>query len=103
MAEEYYQIPDDPQYSIDKIRKLQNSDPASAEETFNPLISRILENIAALQVKGAAYQFGHGLKQEGVNVSVDMSSDDNPDKSLPISAASVEAAVGNIEVLLKTI
>lgn len=47
MTEEYYKLPDDPQYSIDDIRKLQNSDPANADTVFNPLILRILENIAA--------------------------------------------------------
>lgn len=54
MEEEFYIIPEDPQYSIDDIRKLKTSDPASAEGTFNPLILRILENIAAVYQKGAA-------------------------------------------------
>lgn len=49
MAEEYYQIPENPQYDPEHIRKLKNSDPASAEQIFNPLIQRILENIAAVQ------------------------------------------------------
>lgn len=52
---------------------------------------------------GPVYEFGHGLKQNGLKVSVDMSSKDNPDKTLPISAAAVEATVGNIEILLQTI
>ena len=52
---------------------------------------------------GTAYKFGHGLKQEGNTVSVDMANDKNPDKTLPISAAAVDAVVGNIEVILKTI
>ena len=52
---------------------------------------------------GTAYQFGHGLKKDGVTVSVDMASDENPDKTLPVSAAAMEAAVGNINVLLGTI
>lgn len=52
---------------------------------------------------GVVYQFGHGLKQEGVKISVDMASEDNPDKTLPVSKADVETAVGNIEILLKTI
>lgn len=49
------------------------------------------------------YEFGHGLKQEGLKVSVDMASKDNPDKTLPISASAVECTVGNIEILLKNI
>lgn len=53
--------------------------------------------------EGVLYEFGHGLKQDGVKVSVDMASKENPDKTLPISAAAVACAVGNIEVLLQTI
>lgn len=53
--------------------------------------------------EGPAYKFGHGLKQDGVTVSVNMASKENPDKTLPISAAAVESTVGSIEVLLKTI
>ena len=48
MADEYYQIPEDPQYSIDDIRKLRTDDPANAETIFNPLFLRVLENIAAV-------------------------------------------------------
>lgn len=48
MAEEYYQIPENPQYDPEHVRKLQNSDPASAEDTFNPLVEQILTNIAAV-------------------------------------------------------
>ena len=46
--DELYKIPESPQYS-EKIRKLQNDDPASASETFNPLFEQIIENIAALK------------------------------------------------------
>lgn len=49
------------------------------------------------------YKFGHGLKQEGMTVSVNMASKNNPDKTLPISAAAVDCVVGNIEILLQTI
>lgn len=48
MAETYYHIPDKPVYNS-KVRELQNSDSANAQETFNPLIQRILENIAAVK------------------------------------------------------
>lgn len=54
MAEEYYQIPENPKYSVDDIRKLLNSDPGNAETVFNPLILRILENIAAVHNDRAA-------------------------------------------------
>lgn len=42
--EEKYIIPASPEYSGD-IRKLQDSDPASASVVFNPLIQRLIENI----------------------------------------------------------
>lgn len=65
------------------------------------------KSLSTVQITGGgesvAYDFGHGLKQEGLKVSVDMSSSDNPDKTLPISAAAVESTVGNIEILLQTI
>lgn len=53
--------------------------------------------------EGVSYIFGHGLKQSGRTVSVDIYSDGGADKTLPVSAAIVENAVGNIEVLLKSI
>lgn len=49
------------------------------------------------------YRFGHGLKQDGVNVSVDAVSDFKGDNTLPMTAAGVQATVGNIEALLETI
>lgn len=45
--DELYIIPENPEYS-EMIRKLQDTDPASASETFNPLVERLVENIAAL-------------------------------------------------------
>ena len=48
MADEYYKIPDEPQFSLDDIRKVQNNDPVNAETVVNPLIMWILENIAAV-------------------------------------------------------
>ncbi len=44
----YYSIPDKPVYN-NKVRELQNDDPSNAETTFNPLVMRILENIAAVK------------------------------------------------------
>lgn len=43
-----YEISDEPIYNA-KIRRLENSDPASANPTFNPLISRLIENTAAVK------------------------------------------------------
>lgn len=42
-----YEIEPNPSY-VREIRKLENNDPASAEDTFNPLFSRIINNIEAL-------------------------------------------------------
>lgn len=52
---------------------------------------------------GPAYKFGHGLKQDGLNVAVNAVSDFSGDNTLPMTAAGVQAAVGNIEILLETI
>lgn len=46
-----YNIPENPVYSAE-IRRLENTDPASADPTFNPLISRLIENTAAVKVTG---------------------------------------------------
>lgn len=54
-------------------------------------------------IRGTDYKFGHGLKQEGVNVSVDAVSDFTGDNTLPMTAAGVQTTVGNIEALLETI
>lgn len=52
---------------------------------------------------GVIYRFGHGLKQKGLDVSVDAVSDFSGDNTLPMTAAGVQASVGNIEALLATI
>lgn len=63
--------------------------------------------LSAVQVKGGsggpAYKFGHGLKQEGLTVSVNAVDDFTGDNTLPMTAAGVYATVGNIEALLETI
>lgn len=52
---------------------------------------------------GIAYRFGHGLKQRGLDISVDAVSDFSGDNTLPMTAAGVQTSVGNIEALLATI
>lgn len=52
---------------------------------------------------GPLYKFGHGLKQTGLDVSVDAVSDFKGDNTLPMTAAGVQTTVGNIEALLETI
>lgn len=53
--------------------------------------------------ESAPYTFGHGLRQEGSMVTVNAVNDFSGDNTLPITAAAVQLAVGNIEVLLNTI
>ncbi|MBD5153552.1 MAG: hypothetical protein HDT15_00360 [Oscillibacter sp.] len=53
--------------------------------------------------EGTLCQFGHGLKRSGNVISVDTADGFDGDKTLPITAAAVETAVGNIEILLETI
>lgn len=49
MAGEYYTIPEDPQYKADAVRKLKDSDPASATNIFNPWMEPVVETMAYLQ------------------------------------------------------
>lgn len=57
-----YEIEQNPDYVRD-IRKLENSDPASADTTFNPLFLRILNNIEAVRLRSEANSelLGNGL------------------------------------------
>lgn len=59
--------------------------------------------IAGGEGSGPVYRFGHGLKQDGLNISVDAVSDFDGDNTLPMTAAGVQASIGNIEALLGTI
>lgn len=52
---------------------------------------------------GTIYQFGCGLKVTGNTVLVDTVDDFSGDNTLPMTAAGVQATVGNIEALLGTI
>lgn len=65
------------------------------------LYKQILDRLGELERD--KYEFGHGLKQDGLVVSVDMATNENPDKTLPISAADAGAMIGNIEYILQTI
>lgn len=62
----YYEIPDNPEYSTE-IRKLENSDPASAEKTFNPLFQALLNNIQYLHdnLSGNIPDFSASLTRMG--------------------------------------
>ena len=47
--EKKYPIPEAPEYDTE-IRSLQNTDPANADEIFNPLIQKIIDNIHAVKL-----------------------------------------------------
>ncbi len=49
MKEQTYSLPENPAFH-DEIRRLQRRDYADAEDTFNPLIQMILENILAVKI-----------------------------------------------------
>ena len=55
----YYEIPENPIYDSD-VRRLENNDPADADEIFNPLILQILTNMAVIkkQVDSSTYVTG---------------------------------------------
>ncbi len=48
MADKYYPIPENPHYNTE-IRELQDNDPASATDIFNPLVERLIENTHAVK------------------------------------------------------
>lgn len=49
------------------------------------------------------FQIGHGLERQGNTISVKMYSNEEGNKTLPVSMETVESIVGNIETILKTI
>lgn len=48
MADEKYQLPQEPAYRIHDIRRLQNTDAGHADKVFNPVIEPILESVEYL-------------------------------------------------------
>lgn len=62
-----------------------------------------LSSVPIIGGEGPVYKFGHGLKQEGVTISVNAVDNFSGDNTLPMTAAGVYASVGNIEALLETI
>ena len=46
MPESHYNPAQSPEYTV-QIRRLQNSDPGNAEEVFNPLFQKLVDNIHA--------------------------------------------------------
>lgn len=49
MADTYYAVPENPTYDLTQIRRIQNSDPVNADQIVNPVIEKLIENIAAVK------------------------------------------------------
>ena len=62
-ADEIYTLPDNPTYHED-IRKLQDSDPASASNTFNPVLQKIVENTHYAKLRADEAAEAAGVAQE---------------------------------------
>ncbi len=86
MADKHYAIPDAPEIDL-AIRKIRNDDPVNAEEILNPLVEKLVENLAALkkladgkqaQLTGAAGQVlgfdaeGNPVAQAAPDASVNL-------------------------------
>lgn len=109
MEEEKYIIPANPEYS-EEIRKLQDSDPASASTVFNPLIERLIENTAAVRRMLTADQI---MMPDGVTtVSTSLSQKaalstqetvektDVPSRTVELAASELPAYIASLPRLL---
>lgn len=86
-----------------EVTEIDGGHQVTITDVNGPKSFDVMDGVGGSSGSGTAYKFGHGLKTEGNTVFVNMASDDNPDKTLPISAAAVDSTVGNIEILLKII
>lgn len=60
MADEKYQLPQEPAYRIHDIRRLQNTDAGHADKVLNPVIEPILESVEYLNRHKTGQAQGHG-------------------------------------------
>jgi hypothetical protein len=70
MGEQIYPMPDSPAYD-EELRALKDSDPASASETFNPLIEKMVENTHFVKKRTDALN-------DSLDVFVTFSDDETP-------------------------
>ena len=68
MPDEKYVIPENPAYQAGNIRKLQDGDPASASQTINPLVQKILESVAYVYANRAPLDEGGKIPEENLPV-----------------------------------
>ena len=105
MNEEFFKIPENPQYVIDRIRKILNSDPVNAEKIVNPVILQILESIAAVRgmiggiakeipfaIKPGDWREGEGIYRFYADIADgDVTEDHRPDVILDEESADIAA------------
>lgn len=96
MADEIYTIPEKPEYR-EQIRKLQDSDPASASRTFNPLIQRLVENAAAhqrrLEQAVTLEQVDEAIQKAIAGIQAGMSQSQADGRYLKLSGGSMTGAL----------
>ena len=49
MAEEFYQVPENPEYDAASIRKIQDTDPVRASTIVNPVVLQMIANTHAVK------------------------------------------------------
>ena len=48
MAEEFYTVPESPEYNAAAIRKIQDTDPVRASTIVNPVVQQMINNMFTL-------------------------------------------------------
>ena len=84
-----------------RMRELAKTGAPTIGENGNWWIGDTDTGVSASPAEG--YKVGHGLKVNDGSLEVDAASDYEGDNTRPITAAAVQNAVGNIEILLETI
>lgn len=51
MAEEFYTVPESPEYNAAAIRKIQDTDPVRASTIVNPVVQQMITNTHAVKLQ----------------------------------------------------
>lgn len=84
MADKNYTIPENPAYRVKELRQLQDTDPASASQTFNPLISGILESVEHLNLHKAPLDENGKIPDEYLNAQGGLVAQNEPPDNLKL-------------------
>ncbi len=76
MPDEKYAIPENPEYRARQIRKLRDSDPASATQAFNPLVASMLESVDYLYQNRAPLDENGKVPEENLPVQGGLAAQD---------------------------